>query len=63
MNIVETASVTCPYCGESIEIMVDLSVPAQKYTEDCQVCCQPMLVEATAGESGLLGVELSREDD
>lgn len=34
----------CPYCGEFIELLIDHSVPRQRYTEDCAVCCQPMVV-------------------
>ena len=38
----ETAPVTCPYCGESLDLSVDWSVRRQEYVEDCHVCCQPM---------------------
>lgn len=33
----------CPYCGEPITILVDLSEPEQEYIEDCQVCCRPIV--------------------
>ena len=33
---------TCPYCGESYGVAVDLSAGTQTYIEDCQVCCQPI---------------------
>ncbi len=36
----------CPYCGEILELLIDRSVPRQQYTEDCAVCCQPMVVLA-----------------
>jgi hypothetical protein len=38
--------VDCPYCGETIEIFVDTSIPEQQYIEDCQVCCRPMTIRA-----------------
>ena len=38
----ETADVSCPYCGESIEVVVDPSEDAQSYIEDCSVSCRPM---------------------
>ena len=38
----ESASIDCPYCGERIEVVVDLSVDAQEYIEDCFVCCRPI---------------------
>jgi len=34
----------CPYCGESMSIVIDLSAGGQSYIEDCQVCCQPMQI-------------------
>jgi len=36
------ATVQCPYCGESIEILLDPSDPSEEYIEDCQVCCRPI---------------------
>jgi len=32
----------CPYCGETISMLLDLSVNGQTYTEDCEVCCRPI---------------------
>ena len=33
---------TCPYCRAPISVLLDPSVPAQTYVEDCEVCCNPM---------------------
>jgi len=44
--IIERAS-SCPYCGESIDLLIDVSVESQQYVEDCQVCCRPIVVEAS----------------
>ncbi|MDG1571914.1 CPXCG motif-containing cysteine-rich protein [Robiginitalea sp. M366] len=32
----------CPYCWESISILVDPSAGDQHYVEDCEVCCNPI---------------------
>jgi transcription elongation factor Elf1 len=32
----------CPYCGEEISMVLDLSVRQQTYVEDCEVCCNPI---------------------
>ena len=32
----------CPYCGESISLLIDNSIENQEYVEDCQVCCSPI---------------------
>ena len=49
----ESVEVSCPYCGETISILLDLSVESQSYIEDCSVCCQPMTV-SYACEDGQL---------
>lgn len=38
----EEASVECPYCGETIVVVVDTSAAEQEYVEDCSVCCRPI---------------------
>jgi endogenous inhibitor of DNA gyrase (YacG/DUF329 family) len=35
----------CPYCGEAVEAVLDLSAGDQQYIEDCPVCCRPVLFE------------------
>ena len=35
--------VTCPYCGENVEIYVEPDVRGQ-FVMDCEVCCNPWLV-------------------
>lgn len=50
MRMDETHVVTCPYCGEKIQIYVELDVRGS-YVQDCEVCCNPWMVH------------VSREDD
>jgi hypothetical protein len=57
---VEPVSVQCPFCGELIELLVDVSVLHQQYVEDCEVCCRPVNVSASVDASGLPSVEVSR---
>jgi transcription elongation factor Elf1 len=33
---------TCPYCGQEISMVLDLSAGSQVYVEDCEVCCKPV---------------------
>ncbi len=42
-----TRNISCPYCGESIELIIDYSVDHQHYIEDCSVCCRPIEVDIT----------------
>lgn len=34
--------ISCPFCWETVTILVDTSVEFQQYVEDCEVCCRPM---------------------
>lgn len=42
MNQLASKIITCPYCGENFELIVDCSIPEQNYIEDCEVCCRPI---------------------
>jgi len=61
--LTDIASVQCPCCWESIEIVVDCSVADQEYTEDCSVCCRPMIISVYAEGGELQAVEARSEDD
>ena len=48
----------CPYCGERISMLLDLSESgAQTYVEDCEVCCQPIQITYEASGGALVGFE------
>jgi hypothetical protein len=51
-----TADVSCPYCGETITLFLDLSIEEQSYVEDCSVCCQPMTVSYTVEDGELASI-------
>jgi len=43
-NTIVERRISCPFCAESMHVLLDLSAGDQSYIEDCQVCCQPMQV-------------------
>jgi len=49
----EFVVITCPYCGEPIELVVDDSAGDASYVEDCPVCCRPMQVEVETNGDGV----------
>ncbi len=53
--------VMCPYCWQQISLVVDASPGSQQYVEDCEVCCQPMLVTCTVSEAQDIDVAVDRE--
>lgn len=63
MPALEPASIQCPYCWETLHISVDPSVRDQHYVEDCQVCCQPILIHAWFDENGEVEVTAAPEND
>ena len=63
MSGTEPVEVQCPYCGETIEVVVDCSVESQSYIEDCQVCCRPINLTVMVDEEGLPQVESHSEDE
>lgn len=48
----------CPYCWETISMLVDLSVHNQEYIEDCEVCCHPLRIEVHSNGLELVGFEV-----
>ena len=63
MNALEEKSVQCPYCGESIDVLIDCSISHQNYIEDCQVCCRPVIFDVTVGNEGELRIVLTHENE
>ena len=55
--------ISCPYCGETITILVDDSLPEQQYVEDCQVCCRPIVLSVTVDSDGDFAVVATAENE
>jgi transcription elongation factor Elf1 len=53
----------CPYCGEEISVIVDLSIEGmQESIEDCEVCCRPMQIRVNV-EDGFLSYFVCERSD
>jgi hypothetical protein len=59
--LIQHEPITCPYCWETIEIALDLSVEEQQYVEDCSVCCRPIVITYRAEEGELSSLEVVPE--
>ena len=53
-------TVTCPYCGEDVEIYVEPDVTGS-FVQDCEVCCNPWRVRVLR-EDGERVVHIGRAD-
>jgi hypothetical protein len=56
----DTYSVTCPYCGEMVEIYLEPDVRG-RFVQDCEVCCNPWNVRVS-GHDDDRWVEVTRAD-
>jgi hypothetical protein len=52
--------VTCPYCGEQLEIYVEPETSGS-FVQDCEVCCNPWLVRVSE-DDGERSVDIGRAD-
>lgn len=63
MTLLSHEDISCPWCGEYIDLVIDGSQPSREYVEDCQVCCRPIVVEVSIDGCGAISVEARREND
>jgi transcription elongation factor Elf1 len=63
MLATQTCDITCPYCGETIQVIVDLTIQEQNYIEDCFVCCQPIQLAISIDHTGEAKVIAYHQND
>jgi hypothetical protein len=59
----QQVAVSCAFCGEIIELLVDCTVPEQEYVEDCHVCCRPLVIAVAVDAVGRPRVSVRNEND
>ena len=55
MEVSET--IQCPFCGQHFEVVIDTSIPEQRFTTDCEVCCRPIEIIAQSSPGEVLSLE------
>ena len=63
MELLIELVVSCPYCGESIDVLIDSQEAGQQYIEDCQVCCKPITFNISVDSRGELTVSVHDENE
>jgi len=63
MNELDEIIIVCPYCGESLDVLVDTSSGPQQYYEDCSVCCRPILFIVSENYDGEMVLDVKRDDE
>lgn len=61
--MLDYVTVYCPACGEPQTMTVDTSGGAQRYVEDCQICCRPMDVSVSVDADDSARVRVGRDND
>ena len=56
-------TISCPHCGAAISVLVDDSLPEQRYVEDCQVCCRPIVLDVSVAPDGVVAVLALSENE
>ncbi len=54
-----TQTIQCPYCGQSFDLAVDTSIPTQRFTTDCEICCRPFEVAAECEPGEIVNLEVA----
>ncbi|MBI1860999.1 MAG: CPXCG motif-containing cysteine-rich protein [Deltaproteobacteria bacterium] len=55
-------TVSCPFCGQRISVLIDPSAGEQSYIEDCSVCCRPIQFSVHCEHGELDRVDANRGD-
>lgn len=55
----DTATVDCPFCGQSMELVLDTTVTSQRFVTDCEVCCRPFEVTAECEDGNVVSVAVA----
>ena len=51
-------TIQCLYCGQTLDLVIDTSIPAQRFTTDCEVRCRPFEVVAECEPGRVVGLEV-----
>ncbi len=63
MEFLAEKIIRCPYCDESLDVLIDPQEIGQQYVEDCQVCCKPITFHITTDSAGNVAVSVHDEND
>ncbi len=50
--LTESFDLTCPYCGSTTTVLLDLTTVGPDFVEDCHVCCAPITVTPLLDDEG-----------
>jgi len=60
MNECQSLPVSCPWCFETIEILLEDDSQPGDWVEDCSVCCHPLALSLRIGPDGGFALDIDR---
>jgi len=64
MSLEQSENFSCPYCGETNDLPVDISGgPRQEFVVDCEVCCAPIVIRLQLRGHEVIAIDAQREND
>ena len=54
----DSLSISCPHCGESFSLALDVSEGSAEFVVDCEVCCRPMTVILRITDGEIEGLDV-----
>lgn len=60
MDLLVPAEISCPWCGDVYETMIDTSQDATSQIEDCATCCKPIELAIQCAPGEILFLEAER---
>jgi hypothetical protein len=55
----DAGQVTCPFCGQSFELLIDTQLRSQRFITDCEVCCRPFEVTVECEDGEILSLDVA----
>ncbi len=64
MSLEEYLDFLCPYCGQSNELLVDMTGGAhQEFVVDCETCCAPIVISLKVRGETILALDVRKENE
>jgi transcription elongation factor Elf1 len=64
MSLEESDNFLCPYCGQTNQLLVDITQGAsQEFVVDCEVCCAPIVLRIRMRRGEIIAVEARKENE
>ena len=64
MNPFSEEKFNCPYCGSENSIAIETYIDSrQKLIQDCEICCNPISIQAKIRDGEIVDLHVVRENE